>query len=248
MSPWLVFPNPSPNATVRLFCFPYAGGGTAVYNAWARQLPSSIELCSVRLPGRESRLGERPFVTLDGLLPPLLKALRPYLDQPFAFFGHSMGALLSFELTRRLRQLGAPLPSMLFMSGFRAPHLPAARAPLHHLSEADFIAGLRRLGGTPSTVFDHPELLELVLPALRADFELVETYRHVAQPPLHIPITALGSQNDAIVSVPQLAAWQEHTTAVFSSHIFPGDHFYIHTETVSLLNVLVEALTKPASA
>ncbi|MEM7114210.1 MAG: alpha/beta fold hydrolase [Chloroflexota bacterium] len=240
---WLVFPKPIPEAPLRLFCFPYAGSGSAVYNAWARQLPDSLELCSIRLPGRESRLMERPFTHIDALLPPLLAELQAHLDKPFAFFGHSMGALIAFELTRQMRQKRLPLPNKLLLSGFRAPQRPPIREPIHHLPKEAFLVGLQAYGGTPDAVLAHPELLELVLPALKADFELVETYQYRPERPLNIPMTIFGSHKDTITPVAELEGWEAHTTAVFKQHLFSGDHFYLQTETAALLSTLIAELT-----
>lgn len=239
-NPWLVVAKPLPQARMRLFCLPYAGGGTAVYNRWHRYLPDTIELVSLRLPGRENRLMERPFTNLNDLLPELGAALADALDKPFALFGHSMGAMIAFELTRWLRREKRPLPQRLMVSGFRAPHLPPNRPPIHHLPNAEFLAEVKLLGGTPQAVLEHEELLGLLLPLLRADFTLVGTYAWGEERPLTLPITAFGTADDPIATPAQLGAWQQHTTAVCAVHLFPGDHFYLHGEGEALVGRVVE--------
>lgn len=243
-NPWLVVSRPLPQAPMRLFCLPYAGGGTAVYNTWHRYLPDTVELVSVRLPGRESRLMERPFTQLDALLPELGAALAEVSDKPFALFGHSMGAMIAFELTRWLRREKRPLPAKLLVSGFRAPHLPPNRPPIHHLPNAEFIAEMKLLGGTPQEVLAHTELLDLLLPLLRADFTLVERYVWEEERPLTLPITAFGTPNDPIATPAQLAAWQQHTSGAFATHLFSGDHFYLRKQTANLLAAVTDEITK----
>lgn len=243
-NPWLVVPKPLPKARMRLFCLPYAGGGTAVYNTWHRYLPDTVELVSVRLPGRESRLMERPFTQLDALLPELGAALAEVSDKPFALFGHSMGAMIAFELTRWLRREKRPLPAKLLVSGFRAPHLPPNRPPIHHLADAEFLAEMKLLGGTPQEVLEHAELLKLMLPPLRADFTLVERYVWREERPLTLPITAFGTPNDPVATPAQLAAWQQHTSGAFATRLFSGDHFYLRKQTANLLAAVTAEITK----
>ena len=170
-SPWLLVPVPKAQATMRLFCFGGAGSGAAGYVPWARALASpSVEVCAVRLPGRESRLHEPPFSRIDDLNDDLAAALRPQMDRPYCLFGHSMGALIAFELARTARDRGWPLPAHLFVSGARAPQVPRTEAPLHELPDAEFIEAVAvRYAGIPAAVREHRELMDLVLPALRAD-------------------------------------------------------------------------------
>ncbi len=173
---WLRSPKPNPQASLRLFCFPYVGGGALIFRTWPNSLPATAEVCPVELPGRGTRLKETPFTRLLPLVQALAQALLPHLDKPFAFFGHSMGALISFELTRQLRRLYGLVPLHLFVSAHRAPQLPDPDPPIHTLPEAEFMEELRCLNGTPKEVLEQPELMELMLPILRADFALCETY------------------------------------------------------------------------
>ena len=225
---WFSSAQPNPRATVRLFCFPYAGGDAQVYRAWSRHLPPSVEVLAARLPGRGLRMKEAAFRDLAPLVAAVASAATPYLDRPFAFFGHSMGALISFELARLLRERGVRGPSHLFVSGRRAPQLPRAEPITYDLPDAEFVEYLRSLKGTPAEVFDHPELLELMLPLVRADFSVVETYQYRPGPALGCPVTAFGGESDEEVSVEEIKAWGEQTSGRFDARIIPGDHFFLN--------------------
>lgn len=227
-NPWLACPKPNPGAAVRLFCFPYSGAAASIYYPWAEMLPPSIEVCPVQLPGHGTRLREPLATRLTPQVEALAAGLAPACDRPFAFFGHSMGALLSFELARHLRRQGKPGPIHLFVSGHGAPHLPDRNPPLHQLPDDQFVAKLRELNGTPEEVLRHAELLQLLTPILRADFAVCETYVYQPEPPLDCPISAYGGLGDGYVNREELAAWQEQTTGRFSLRMFPGDHFYLN--------------------
>ncbi|MET0625052.1 MAG: alpha/beta fold hydrolase [Pyrinomonadaceae bacterium] len=242
--PWVVPVGPNPQAALRLFCFPYAGGTAQVYHAWGRHLPPTVETYAVQLPGRVRRSGE-PFVkNLPAMVEAALAALLPYFDRPFAFFGHSMGAMLSFELARRLRRERERGPAQLFLSGQRAPQLPGNARVTYDLPEPLLIEELRRLNGTPAEVLEHSELMGLLIPLLRADFELVQTYVYEPGPPLDCPIVAYGGLEDEEVPPDDLAAWREQTTATFSIQMFPGDHFFLHSSQSLLLGRLSEDLLR----
>ena len=225
---WFTSPRPNPRALLRLFCFPYAGGGAAIYRVWPHSLPSEVEVCVTHLPGRGTRLREQPFTSLDALVEAAAEAIAPLLDKPFAFFGHSMGAMISFELARRLREQDRPQPAYLFISGRRAPHLPNHDPITYNLPEVELVRELRRLNGTPREVLEHPELMELMIPLLRADFSVVETYVYRPGVPLDCPLTVFGGLEDSDVSREQLEAWREHITGKFALRMLPGDHFFLN--------------------
>jgi medium-chain acyl-[acyl-carrier-protein] hydrolase len=243
-SPWLLNTKPNPNAALRLFCFPYAGGSAQIFRSWSQQLPRSVEACPVQLPGRGSRLREPPFTDLNTMVQALAGALLPYMDKPFAFFGHSMGGLISFELAHRLRESGVPGPVQLFISGNRAPQFSHDDSPSYDLPEPEFIEELRRMNGTPAEVLEHPELIQLLIPLLRADFKVAQTYVHQPRPPLDCPITAFGGLRDEDVTQEHLSGWREQTTAEFSLHMFPGDHFFILNSEALLLDTLSRRLKR----
>lgn len=224
---WLAYREPNPRARLRLFCFPYAGGGASVYRGWGTSLPGDIEVCPVQLPGRESRLREPPYTHVEALLQALTEVLPPYLDLPFAFFGHSMGALIAFELVRELRRRGGPQPVHLFVSGRRSPEVPAREEPIHDLPEPEFLEKIRELNGTPEEVLQHAELMRLLLPILRADFSINENYAFVPGDPLEMGISAFGGLGDEEVTREDLAAWAQHTRGRFRQRMLPGDHFFL---------------------
>jgi surfactin synthase thioesterase subunit len=240
--PWLAPYKENPAAQLRLFCFPYAGGGAPIYSRWVKSLPPQVEVCPVQLPGRGGRLLETPFTRMGPLVQDLTRELRPYSDKPFAFFGHSMGAAIGFEIARLLRREGAPSPAHLFVSGRRAPQLQRPERPTYNLPEAELIEELRRLKGTPAEVLEHPELMKVLLPVLRADFELIQTYEPRDEPPLDIPLTAFGGLEDDEVGREGLEGWRAHTIRAFSLRVFPGDHFYLTASQQLLLPALTQEL------
>lgn len=195
-------------------------------------------------PGRGSRLRERPFTNLNELVAAAEPALRPFMDRPFAFYGHSMGAIVAYELARRLREEGRPGPLHLFVSGRRAPQLPETDDLTYDLPDPEFIEELRRLKGTPPEVLDNNELLHLVLPLLRADFAAIQTYKYEEGRPLACPITVVGGLMDEEVTREHLAGWREVTTGNFSLHMVPGDHFFVHTSQDILLEILALHLAR----
>jgi medium-chain acyl-[acyl-carrier-protein] hydrolase len=172
----------------------------------------------------------------------LAQALSPFFDEPFAFFGHSMGALIGLELARWLRRERKTMPVHLFLSGRRAPQLPEPAPPSYNLPEPEFVQRVRSLNGTPKEVLDHPELMELMIPLLRADFSVCETYEHQSEPPLDCPLTVFGGIGDVEVSRDQLEPWREHTTAAYSLRMFPGDHFFLHTAQTEMLRTIAQQL------
>ena len=243
-NPWLICPKPSPQARLRLFCFPYAGGGTTVYRSWTAGLPGATELWCIRLPGRESFRAEQPFTRLGALVEALAPVILPYLDVPFAFFGHSMGGLISFELIHALRRWHDLAPVHLFVAGHRAPQLPDQTPVLHHLPEPELLTQLRRLNGTPEVVLQDAELMQFFLPVLRADFAVCETYTYTAKTPLTCPISVFGGLQDPRVSYDELAAWREQTSGVFVHRMLPGDHFFLHSAQELLLRALAQDLAR----
>ena len=233
-------PKPNPQASLRLFCFPYAGGSSLIFRTWASSLPKSIEICPVELPGRLTQMKSPPFTRMEPLVKAIAPILLPYLDKPFAFFGHSMGGLLSFELAQNLRKEHGQKPVHLFVSASRAPQIPSPKPPIHALPETEFKQELRRLNGTPASVLENTELMQLLAPILRADFAVLETYIYAQEPPLECPISAFGGLEDQEVSLQELEGWRSQTKNSFELQMFPGNHFFIH----SVQSLLLENLAK----
>ncbi|MCB0165294.1 MAG: thioesterase [Anaerolineae bacterium] len=239
---WIYKPKPNPQARLRLLCLPYAGGGATIYRTWPAHLPPEIEVWAIRLPGREVRLSEIPYTQMLPLVQTLAQVLSQYVNSPFALFGHSMGAILSFELTHWFRKAQLPGPMHLFVSGHRAPQVPDRKPQLHHLPTADFVKELKDYNGTPKAVFQEPELMQLILPLLRADFTLVETYTYLPKPPLDCPISVFGGQDDTLVSLADLEAWRTQTSSHFNIRVYPGDHFFLRDAQPSLLRDITQDL------
>jgi medium-chain acyl-[acyl-carrier-protein] hydrolase len=185
---------------------------------------------------------EPPFNNLNALVHAAVPMILPYLDRPFAFFGHSLGAVLSFEIARHLRKEQHRGPLHLFASARRAPQRPASRLPTYDLPEAEFLEHLHRMNGTPKEVLEHPQLMPLMLPLLRADFAVSQTYIYREEPPLNCPITAFGGVQDEEVDREELEAWREQTSASFSLRLFRGDHFFLHTSQKDLFDILSSEL------
>jgi medium-chain acyl-[acyl-carrier-protein] hydrolase len=223
---------------MRLFCLPFAGGGASVYREWPGYFPDDVEVVPIQLPGRESRFCEPASDSVDLLADRLVDGLWCYLDRPFALFGHSMGALVAFELARRLRQLSLE-PVHLFASGSRAPHLPSRSPDRHALPDPEFIAALRGLNGVPREILENAEFIDVLLPMIRSDFKLAETYRFRPQAPLCCPVTTFGGRQDSEVTQDDLEAWTHHTTGAFKVHLLPGDHFFVNSSRTRLLELVI---------
>jgi medium-chain acyl-[acyl-carrier-protein] hydrolase len=240
---WFACPQPNPGAETRLFLFPYAGGGPAAFSKWPADLPSTIETWIAHYPGRGSRHKDPPISRLVTLADKLVQAIGPHLDKPFAFFGHSFGGLVAFELARRLCHQNLPQPDILFVSACGAPHLPDPHPPIHELPDAEFLESLQAFNGIPAEVADQPELIGLLLPALRADFEAVENYVYMSNTSsLRCPIFVFGGLEDPHVSRERLEAWDSHTGSSFKLKYFPGDHFFINRFKEAILQAVAREI------
>ena len=237
-----IYRRPAPAARMRLFCLPYAGGGSSIYSHWQADFPEDIEVCAVELPGRRARLREPLIRRAAPLVEALSQGLAPYFDVPFVFFGHSLGALLAFELAQHLRRAGRPGPRALFLSSTAAPHLPKSRRPLWNLSDAEFLTEIRAYGGTPEELFSAPNLRALFLPVLRADFEVFDTYVYEDDGPLGCPLHVYGGRDDALATPGQLRAWGELAPGLESVELFPGGHFYLHEQRPALTAAIAREL------
>jgi medium-chain acyl-[acyl-carrier-protein] hydrolase len=242
MNHWIVRPRPSSAAALRLFCVPSAGGDSWLFQEWGGHLPGEVEVCLVRLPGRGSRITEQPFTRLRPLVSALAEALQGYLEIPFALFGHSMGGLVVFELARYLRRHSHVSPTHLFVAACRAPQLPRLDSPIHHLPDSLFAAELARRYGPGRNILQNRELMRLVLPMVRADFSLCETYVYMAEAPLDCPISVFGGTRDQMIDLLSLEAWRLQTCASFSLRLLAGNHFFVTSSRLALLRALSEDL------
>jgi medium-chain acyl-[acyl-carrier-protein] hydrolase len=213
-----------------------------VFRDWSNGLPADVEVCPIQFPGRGTRLMEPPYNRLSLLVEALIQALLPLLDKPFALFGHSLGSLVSFELARQIWANHQLRPVRLFVSAGPAPQVPRRNSPIHDLPEKEFMAELRRLNGIPAELMSNKELMDIVLPSLRADFALFESYRYLSGPPLNCPISTFGGLSDNRVNHDDLEAWRDQTTVSFTIRMFPGDHFFLKSTQPLLLRALSQEL------
>jgi len=243
-----VSPRSERESRIRLFCFPYAGGSAQVFRDWEQELPEQIEVSGVRLPGRGERVREKPFTELLPLVQVLTDELAPHTGEPYALFGHSVGAIIAFEVARSFRRERLPLPLHLFVSAYRAPQLAHTSYRSFDLPSADLIDRLRKLNGTPSQILESPAMLEFFLPVIRADLQMVQTYKYSVEAPLECPISAFGGRQDPEETPEVISAWREQTTASFSQQMFAGDHFFLHAEHRSLLQTISQQLLSAREA
>ncbi|MFG3252531.1 thioesterase II family protein [Streptomyces sp. NPDC048172] len=233
---------------VRLFCFPHAGGAASYFYPWAGRLPDGIELQVLQYPGRQDRVGEPCVRSVPALADRIHAAIRPRLNRPYAFFGHSMGAVVAFEVACRIAReegAGPAGPAHLFVSGRRAPSC-VRHEELHRAGRSAFVAEMRALGGTDPRVLEDDTILDFVLPTVRADYEAVETYRFGSWEPLPYDVTALAGESDPKAAVEDVRAWSRHTRGTFGLHTYPGGHFYLDDHRSGVLDVVSSALTTAA--
>jgi medium-chain acyl-[acyl-carrier-protein] hydrolase len=203
-----------------------------------------VQVVSIQLPGRGNRISEKPWRKIDQLADAITQDLLPVFEEkPFAFYGHSMGATLGFEVARRLAKRSAIQPEFLLISGRRAPHLPDDDPPTYNLPRDEFVEDLKRLNGTPKEVLESAELMELMEPVLRADFEAVQTYQYLPSTPLEVPFVVMGGVDDTDVKREYLEGWRMHTSSVYSLTMFPGGHFFVHSHKELVLKFLSKTLT-----
>ncbi|AHH94588.1 alpha/beta fold hydrolase [Kutzneria viridogrisea] len=234
---WLRRYHPAEPGAVRLVCLPHAGGSASFFFPVSKALAPKLDVISVQYPGRQDRRADPCIDSIAELADRVYEELVPQTEQPFAFFGHSMGATLAFEVALRLEQRLGRVPVALFASGRRAPS--AHREEFVHLRDDDgLVAELKQLSGTDSKVLGDEEVLRMVLPAIRGDYKAAETYRYQPGPKLSCPVTVLVGDADPKVDLAEARAWQEHTTGDFELKVYPGGHFYLASRQAEVLGVI----------
>jgi medium-chain acyl-[acyl-carrier-protein] hydrolase len=239
---WLFRMVPRSNPRLRLVCFPQAGKGPSMFNLWSKELPNTIEVCAVHLPGRESRINEPTVNVMSELVERLVCGLREALQGTFAIYGHSIGALIAFEFVRELRRRGQPPPIHLFVSGLRAPQC-VPLSPTYQLNDQELVASItRRYGKLTQAILADSDVLSLFLRVVRADLMLMDTYHYVEEPPLAVPLAAYGGNRDATVDFSMIEAWRMHGSLSFRAQMFDGDHFFPDTTRAEVIRTIIRDL------
>jgi medium-chain acyl-[acyl-carrier-protein] hydrolase len=238
----------NPKAAMRLYCFPHAGGAAHAFEEWQKELPTSIEVAAIELRGRGRRFDERLVLDFDRHVDEAAQSIGEHSDMPAAYFGHSMGAVLAFEVIRRLRAAGKPRPLGLFVSAHRAPQLPDRTPTLHMLEDAALLERLRDWSGTSDAILKNPALSSIFLPILRADLTAASRYRYESGPPLDCPIVAYAGTQDSEASIDEVRAWRTQTSADFSLHVYSGGHFFIQEPRSGFMAEFVHALRGMSAA
>lgn len=234
--------NPS-DIQIRLICFPHAGGGASAFRTWQKALPASIEVMGVILPGREKRFQEAPVPSVEALVPALADAIARLSDRKIALFGHSLGGIIAFEVARRLFERHNIQPAHLIIAAAPAPEFFPPADQFHHIKDdATFIQALSALGGMQRDILEAQELLNMLLPVIRADIEAFETYSCINPIKMPWPVSVLGGQDDGTIKPEELSGWQSHAGGSFSLEYFPGDHFFVQSAEGVLLSRLAELL------
>jgi surfactin synthase thioesterase subunit len=226
---------------LRLFCLPYAGGGSSIYRQWQQFMPKDIQVCKIQLPGRENRINEHAIDCMEELVQILSKQLSMYMDQPFALFGHSMGGMATYELARYLSKNTPYTPKHVFISGCRTPNVEDNNKTYYLQGEA-FIDSLRQRGGTNEVLLNNKEYMQMVEPTLRADLKLIERWHHHEIEPLTCPLSVLGGVHDPLISPDKLTTWEEYTKGDFELKLFKGGHFFLNDESNNIASVIGNTL------
>jgi medium-chain acyl-[acyl-carrier-protein] hydrolase len=232
-------PEPKPAASMRLFCFPHAGGGPLAFFDWQARLGPEIECVTVQYPGRGQRMREAPKADVASLVEEVADGLLIGADKPFAFYGQSFGAIVAFETARLLRRQGFPGPLALYLGAVRPPQIPSPHPPLRHLPDAEFAAAVQaRYGGIPAAILRDRDAMEVFLPPMRADFAAYETYVYHPEEPLAIPLCLFAGEGDTAVDPQTLGRWREHCTGDFEQRTLPGGHFFAGASGALLSEIL----------
>lgn len=239
----VAYRTPSQHATARLFCLPHAGGTAQTFLRWRKYVPAWIDLCAIELPGRARRIDEPQPRDVDAVVAEFLDNSRDLLDLPYAVFGHSLGGLLAYQITRTVEETGRPALVRLYVSATRPPADEATAPRRHQLGDRELAAHLRDIGGTPAEVLEDEALLSLVLPIIRSDLRLGETYRHTWTQPQRTPITAFAGIDDPVVSPHQAAGWLAYSDGGVAVRELPGDHFFLDEKAREIVATIAADLT-----
>ena len=239
---WLFVPQNKVAPDIRIICFPYAGGSSATYMQWKNELPKNVELVIIQAPGKGARMFEPLHHSMSELIDDLLQHISPVLEKPYVLLGHSLGSRVAFELMVKLQERGSPLPEHFFALGSRGPHIYSEEEISYKLPDAEFIEHIKTLNGTPQEILDNQEMMKFLMPILRADFKISETYTYKGTATFDIPLSVLGGIEDKAVSLYQLQSWKGFFSKPMDLHQLAGDHFFIDTNKQGVLKIVNKVL------
>jgi medium-chain acyl-[acyl-carrier-protein] hydrolase len=243
LSKWFVVPQPNPKATIRLFCFPYAGGSAQIYMQWANYLNAETELVLIQPPGRGARILETAYSDMETLIKDLLDVFPRVINKPYILFGHSLGSRVAFELLNQLNQLGYGLPANFIASGSKGPYKSSISKQIISLSDDQLISELKKLNGTPDAILANKELLQFFMPIIRADLEIAYSYSFSGEAKFNCPLTVFGGDNDSVAPPSSLTNWQDFFDLPATIHVISGDHFFINSQrevVIDKLNLIIK--------
>lgn len=246
-SDWFVRPQPKLAPAVRLICLPYAGGSAATYVPWSPLLPADVELIALQPPGRGSRMADAPHTQMESLVAELMSVFAKITDRPYVIFGHSLGSRVGFEVTLQCQLKGLPLPAHFIASGSRAPYLAKRELPIYELPDAQFMEELRQLDGTPEEVLNNSELMQWLLPLLRADFRIADLHRS-SRTQLQCPLTVLAGSEDETIKPEDVEAWRDLAAGECEIHWVTGGHFFVERNREWVLERVNAVLTHVRAA
>ncbi|MBC2578803.1 thioesterase II family protein [Clostridium sp. DJ247] len=223
---------------VKLFCIPHAGGSAAVYSKWKKYINPSIEICPIELAGRGKRFNENLYNNINEIVEDIYEIIKNNLQTDYAFFGHSMGSLIAYELTYHIMKLKNKSPKHIFFSGKKAPHIMYKNRLIHTLSDIEFKNRILEFSGTPKEVFENRDMLNIFAPILRADLGIFETYKYVEKHcKLDCNITIINGKNDDL-TINDISGWKQHTSKSCSIYLFNGGHFYLNENLEALISII----------
>jgi len=240
---WCVIPRPNPTADIKLICIPYAGGSASIYIPWINYLPHNVELVIIQPPGRSSRISETPLDNMSKLINEMGLVLPKILNKPYILFGHSLGSKIAFEIIRKSTSLHIPHPMFFIASGSAGPQKKNNRDITYNLNDDEFISKLEEMDGTPKDVINNKELMSIVLPTLKADFKISETYQFTGNKYFNIPLSVLGGEYDVDINLDDLKLWQYFFNSTSEITIFSGGHFFINSHKEEVLEKINEIIS-----
>lgn len=239
---WIKCYRKSENPKLKIFCFPFAGGSASAYKKWPDHLADDIDVYAIQLPGREERIREQLYFDLKLCVKEIYQKILPFLDGEFAFFGHSMGAVMAYELASCLQENNQLIPLNLIVSARCAPHIQDPEFKIHDLADNQFLEAIRKYNGTSEVILQNKDLMAMFLPILRADFSMSETYEYSYTLPLRCPVTAICGVEESDLNESHINDWENTTQSDFNMKMFPGGHFFIKDKVEMVLHYLNDRL------